>query len=136
MLKTKQFPFVTLSQMMFLVFFVSWILGMIQCAHVTKEDKIVKEDNNYIYVMTYDPFNMDSVLVKYHKPVVVETKMIDKSKEKYHTVTMQNVKNGQKFEYRDKDVYKTITNPRNKNKTYKFKYTYYPKSKEGYEFVK
>lgn len=136
MLEAKSFPFETLFQMMLIVLVVSFILTIVQCEHITKEDKIVREDKNYLYVMTYDPFNTDSTLVKYHKPIVVEAKMIDKSNGERHTVIMKNIKNGQKFGYTDAKVYETITNPRNKNKIYKFKYTYYPKNKEGYKFVK
>jgi len=113
------------------------ILAFTQCKSTTPQDTVVKETQNFIYVREYklNPiFNeLDSEDVQYHKPVTVEVKLIDNN-EKYKSLKFQNIKTKQIISFgNDDELYNTVM--KNTNKIYKFKYTFYPKSKEGYTFI-
>ena len=107
----------------------------------TNEDKIIREDSKYMYVMTYKPFNEDSVVEKYHAPIYLKAKIIKVDSTEY-TVYLQNIKTKQVFTIckNDYKYYENIHVKRlyyypDKNKIYNFKYIFYPKNKEGYYII-
>ena len=112
----------------------SLLFLFVQCESTTPNDKILKEDKNYIYVRQYT-MNMltelDSVDKKYHKPITLQAEIIAYSRGR---IILRNIKNKQEFEINDKDEYNILME--NTKKIYKFKYTYYPTSKMGYTLVK
>ena len=133
--KTSTSPLLTIFKTIgsLILLFIPYIT--LYCICLTNEDKVIKEDKNNIYVMVYSILNKDSSIVKYHKPIIVEAKIL--YHEKFNNVLrLKNIKNGQEFNINDEDVYQELTKPHNIKKIHKFKYTYYPVSKIGYTYVK
>lgn len=118
-----------------LIIIISSLLFLfIQCENTTPNDKIIKEDKNYIYVRQYSMnilTKIDSVDKKFHKPITLQAKVIGYTNKQ---ILLRNIKNQQEFVVTDYDEYNTIIE--NTEKIYKFKYTYYPESKMGYTLVK
>ena len=115
---------------------VTIIIGEVNMQVNTNDDKIIREDAKFTYVMTYKPFNKDSTIKKYHAPIYIKAKII-KIDKRFKTVCMENVKSKQMFNIdRDKNIHtKRLYYYPNKNKIYNFKYIFYPESKEGYYII-
>jgi hypothetical protein len=45
----------------------------------TSRDKLIKEDNEYLYYKEYKIWNLDSCIYKYHKPITYDGIIIDKN---------------------------------------------------------
>lgn len=50
-------------------------IGVIQA----KPDVLIKEDTEYLYYKEYKIYNKDSCIYKYHKPIIYDGEIVDKS---------------------------------------------------------
>jgi len=59
-----------------IIFIVYLIIGCI----VQNKDVLVKEDSEYLYYKEYTLYNRDSVIYKYHKPIIYDCTVVNKRK--------------------------------------------------------
>lgn len=120
---------------MFIIIIIVFCVGLSGLI-VQHNDKLVKEDTEYLYYKEYKWFNLDSAIYKYHKPIIYKGKVIDKYStycarvHHYHVIF--------KFDNRteDKDCEYSFYNYFNKGDNVKVTEKFYPYHELIYENVK
>ena len=101
------------------------VLSMTHTVAITKQDEIVKETKNLIYVKTYELGNKNSKIITYNKPKIIYAKCVDKDAftEKLIFKTLKSNRT-----ITTNNTHKEFNNfeTKYKNKVFKLKYTYYP----------
>lgn len=110
------------------------ITSVIFSAFITKNDKIIKETKDSVYVMHYTYGNKDSTITPFHKPQTIYAKCIDKNNI-YTRFYFQTLKSKRKIEVAVNEKQYENFEKQYKNKIFKLKYIYYPKKDKGYHLI-
>ena len=62
----------------FIVLCIGTIIYFVTGSIVQNKDVLIKEDSEYLYYKEYTLYNRDSIVYKYHKPIIYDCIVVDK----------------------------------------------------------